>query len=65
MDDARTCGLDATLAYKVMNDLTISSAYSYLDTKAHLYDEHNDAMTTVVIDGTAHHKWSTFWGDRL
>ena len=59
MDDARTCGLDATLAYKVMNDLTISSAYSYLDTKAHLYDEHNDAMTTVVIDGTAHHKWST------
>ena len=58
MDDARTCGLDATLSYKVMKDLTLSSAYSYLDTKAHLYDEHKDAMTTVVIDGTARHKWS-------
>jgi outer membrane receptor for ferrienterochelin and colicins len=58
MDDARTCGLDATLSYKVMKDLTLSSAYSYLDTKAHLYDEHKDAMTTVVIDGMAHHKWS-------
>ena len=58
MDDARTCGLDATLSYKVMKDLTLSSAYSYLDTKAHLYDEHKDQMTTVVIDGTAHHKWS-------
>ncbi|MBR6319551.1 MAG: TonB-dependent receptor [Prevotella sp.] len=58
MDDARTCGLDATLSYKVMKDLTFSAAYSYLDTKAHLYDDHKDMMTTVVIDGTAHHKWS-------
>ena len=58
MDDARTCGLDVTLSYKLMADLTLNAAYSYLDTKAHLYDEHEDRMTTVVIDGTAHHKWS-------
>jgi len=58
MDDARTCGVDATLSYRLMESLTLNVAYSYLDTKAHLYDEHTDRMTTVVIDGTAHHKWS-------
>ena len=58
MDDARTTGVDVTLSYKVMKDLTLNAAYSYLDTKAHLYDEQKDRMNTVVIDGTAHHKWS-------
>ena len=58
MDDARTSGLDVTLSYKVMKDLSLNAAYSYLDTKAHLYDEQNDRMNTVTIDGTAHHKWS-------
>lgn len=58
MDDARTTGLDVTLSYKVMKNLTLNAAYSYLDTKAHLYDEQKDRMNTVVIDGTAHHKWS-------
>ena len=58
MDDARTCGVDVTLSYKVMKGLTLNAAYSYLDTKAHLYDEQKNKMTTVVIDGTAHHKWT-------
>ena len=58
MDDARTSGLDVTLSYKVMNGLTLNAAYSYLDTKAHLYDDKLDRKTTVVIDGTAHHKWN-------
>ena len=58
MDDARTCGVDVTMSYKPINDLTLNAAYSYLDTKAHLYDEHKDKMNTVVIDGTAHHKWN-------
>ena len=58
MDDARTCGLDFTLSYKVMKGLTLNAAYSYLDTKAHMYDEKTERMNTVVIDGTAHHKWN-------
>ena len=58
MDDARTCGIDVTLSYRMMKDLTLNAAYSYLDTKAHLYDEQTDMMNTVIIDGTAHHKWS-------
>ena len=58
MDDARTCGADVTLSYKVMKDLTLNAAYSYLDTKAHLYDEKTNKMTTVIIDGSAYHKWT-------
>jgi outer membrane receptor for ferrienterochelin and colicins len=58
MDDARTSGLDVTLSYQVMKGLTLNAAYSYLDTKAHLYDASKDQMQTVTIDGTAHHKWS-------
>ena len=58
MDDARTSGLDLTLSYKVTKELTLSAAYSYLDTKAHLYDDAKDKLQTVVIDGTAYHKWS-------
>ena len=58
MDDARTSGIDVTLSYRLLPELTLNGAYSYLDTKAHLYDEKEDRMNTVVIDGTAHHKWS-------
>ncbi|MBO4800605.1 MAG: TonB-dependent receptor [Bacteroidaceae bacterium] len=58
MDDARTYGIDATLSYQVMKELTLTTAYSYLDTEAHLYDASKDRMNTVTIDGTAHHKWS-------
>jgi len=58
MDDARTSGIDVTLSYKLMKELTLNAAYSYLDTEAHLYDEKKDQTNTVIIDGTAHHKWS-------
>ena len=58
MDDARTCGMDVTLSYTPIKNLTLTSAYSYLDTEANLYDANKDKMTTVVIDGTAYHKWS-------
>lgn len=58
MDDARTTGVDVTLSYKLTSGLTLNAAYSYLDTKAHLYDASKDRKETVVIDGTAHHKWS-------
>ena len=58
MDDARTYGVDVTLSYKVIKDLTLTGAYSWLDTEANLYDASKDRMTTVIIDGMAHHKWS-------
>ena len=58
MDDARTSGVDVTLSYKVMAGLTLNAAYSYLDTQANLYDEKEGRMNSVVIDGTAHHRWN-------
>ena len=58
MDNARTTGLDATLSYRLLKELTLNAAYSYLDTDANLYDASKDRMMSVVIDGTAHHKWS-------
>lgn len=59
MDDARTYGVDVTLSYQVIKDLTLTGAYSWLNTEAHLYDAEKDRMISVTIDGTAHHKWST------
>ncbi len=58
MDDARTCGVDVTLRYKFTKELSMTAAYSYLDTEANLYDAGTDQMKTVVIDGMAHHKWN-------
>ena len=58
MDDARTYGVDVTLSYRLLKELTLNSAYSYLDTEAHLYDASKNRSSTVVIDGTAHHRWS-------
>ena len=58
MDDARTYGMDVTLGYKFTKELSMTAAYSYLDTEAHLYDAGTDQMKTVVIDGMAHHKWN-------
>lgn len=58
MDDARTYGVDVTLSYQVVKDLTLTSAYSWLNTEANMYDSSKDRMNSVTIDGTAHHKWS-------
>jgi len=58
MDDARTCGVDVTLGYKFTKELSMTAAYSYLNTEANLYDAGTDQMKTVVIDGMAHHKWN-------
>ena len=58
MDDARTYGVDVTLSCQVIKGLTLTSAYSWLNTDAHLYDAGKNRMTSVTIDGTAHHKWS-------
>ena len=58
MDDARTYGVDVNLSCQFTKELSLTAAYSYLDTQAHLYDVGTEQMKTVVIDGTAHHKWN-------
>ena len=58
MEDARTYGVDANLSYKLGRDVTLTGAYSYLDTDAHQYKATKNRLEPVVIDGMAHHKWS-------
>ncbi len=58
MEDARTRGVDVNLSYRLTRELTLTGAHSYLDTKAHQYNASKKRLEKVVIDGTAHHKWS-------
>lgn len=58
MEDARTRGVDVNLSYRLTRELTLTGAYSWLDTKAHQYNASKKRLERVVIDGTAHHKWS-------
>lgn len=58
MDDARTYGVDVNMSWQISTDFSLTGAYSYLDTDAHLYNASNGKMQHVTIDGMAHHKWS-------
>lgn len=58
MEDAMTWGVDINASYKITKELSINASYSYLDTNAHMYDADNDCLKEVIIDGTAHNKWS-------
>lgn len=58
MEDAKTWGVDVNASYKICSGLDVNASYSYLDTKAHLYDSAHDKLKEVTIDGMAHHKWS-------
>ena len=59
MEDARTYGMDVSLRYTT-KDFMAGLSYSYLDTKAHVYDTDHDRLEEVTIDGMAHHKASCF-----
>ena len=60
MEDARTAGIDVTASVNITKELTAGVSYSYLDTKAHVYDDAHHRLKEVVIDGMAHHK-GTFY----
>ena len=66
MEDARTCGLDFSVRY-VRGEWTAGLGYSYLDTKAHVYDADHERLNRVVIDGMAYHKGNLFvtWDHRF
>ena len=66
-ENAKTWGLDVSLSYQITDDLTIGGNYSYLDTKANVYDTSHSAFHQVVIDGMAHHKWNGYvtWKHRF
>ena len=63
MDDARTYGVDVNAKWTPVQSLTLTGGYSYLDTEANQYDEEDQVMKHVIIDGMAHHRAtvSTIW----
>ena len=67
MEDARTMGVDATLTWRITSDITLGASYSWLDTKAHVYDSKHDRLKEVTIDGMAHHKGNVYgtWQHRF
>lgn len=66
IEDAKTMGVDVNLRYSI-KEFTLGLGYSYLDTDAHQYDTDHDRITSVTIDGMAHHKgnWFATWGHRF
>ena len=67
MEDAQTMGIDASLTWRITTDITVGGSYSYLDTKAHVYDSKHDRLKEVTIDGMAHHKGNVYgtWQHRF
>ena len=67
MDDARTYGVDVNAKWTPVQSLTLTGGYSYLDTEANQYDEEDQEMKHVIIDGMAHHRatvsaiWTHAW----
>ena len=60
MEDARTMGVDVNLRYS-HKEWAAGLGYSYLDSRAHVYDGDHDRLVSVTIDGMAHHKGNVFF----
>ncbi len=63
MENAETYGVDVNIRYNY-KAFSFGGSYSYLDTKAQVYDTEKEQLMNVTIDGMAHHKGNVFanWG---
>lgn len=59
LESAKTYGVDVNVRY-TGKTVTAGLGYSYLDTDAKLYDDDEEELQDVVIDGMAHHKGNIF-----
>ena len=66
MEDARTLGSDINIRYS-KGEWSGGAGYSYLDTKAHVYNTDHSKLERVIIDGMAYHKGNIFvsWTHRF
>jgi len=60
MEDARTSGIDVSLTWRINSEFTVGGSYSWLDTKAHVYDSKHERLKEVTIDGMANHKGNVY-----
>ena len=67
MEDAQTLGADLSLTWRITSEFTVGGSYSWLDTKAHVYDTKHSRLDEVIIDGMAHHKGNVYgtWQHRF
>ncbi len=66
MDNAKTAGVDLSIKYSPLKCLSFTGGYSYLYTDAYLYDDKDEVMRHIDIDGTATHRGtvSAVWNHR-
>lgn len=66
-EDAKTYGVDVNLTWHISKAVTMGGNYSYLDTKANVYNTSHNEFHKVIIDGMAHHKWNGYvtWNRRF
>lgn len=60
MESARTYGVDLNVSCRLTRDLSVGGNYSYLDTKAEVYNVTHSRLDDIVIDGMAHNKWNMY-----
>jgi outer membrane receptor for ferrienterochelin and colicins len=60
LENAKTYGVDINFNVTPCKEVNVGAGYSYLDTKANMYDTTHDRLNKVVIDGMAHHKANVF-----
>ena len=59
-EDAKTYGVDVNASWKITKELSIGGNYSYLDTKATVYNSAKGHFQNAIIDGMAHNKWNGY-----
>ena len=59
-------GIDFTARYRI-REVSMGMGYSYLNTRANIYDTEENTLKRVVIDGMARHKANLFatWNHRF
>lgn len=56
MDKAMTTGVDVSVRYTPLTGLSFTGGYSYLHTDADLYNDKEETIENIIIDGTAKHR---------
>lgn len=59
-EDAKTYGVDVNASWKITKELSIGGNYSYLDTKATVYNSAKGHFQNAIIDGMEHNKWNGY-----
>ena len=67
MDKAETAGIDVSMKYTPVKSLSFTAGYSYLYTDAYMYNDKEETIENITIDGTAKHRGtvSGVWNHRF